>query len=152
MKKVGVIAEYNPFHNRYLYHLEKVKEMFPNCSYILILIGNFTQKNDNKWNKTKIDLEYGYDLVVELPYLSSTQPTNYYDKSFIDILNHLNCNYLVSGSETNDIDLFNSLADILTYNNKHEETLEKIKEYFDNYRGLSEEFVYKSNKTKKYHY
>ena len=72
MKKVGVIAEYNPFHNGYLYDLEKVKEMFPNCSYILILIGNFTQKNDNKWNKTKMDLEYGYDLVVELPYLSST--------------------------------------------------------------------------------
>ena len=152
MKKVGVIAEYNPFHNGYLYDLEKVKEMFPNCSYILILIDNVTQKSDNKLNKTKMDLEYGYDLVVELPYLSSTQPTNYYVKSFIDILNHLNCNYLVSGSETNDIDLFNSLADILTYNNKHEEILEKIKEYFNNYRGLSEEFVYKSNKTKKYHY
>ena len=130
MKKVGVIAEYNPFHNGHLYHLEKVKEMFPNCSYILILIGNFTQRGEisiiNKWNKAKIALEYGYDLVIELPYLLSTQSANYYAKGAIDILNYLKCNYLVFGSETNDIDLFNFLAN-LTYNNNTYE--EKIKEY-----------------------
>ena len=130
MKKVGVIAEYNPFHNGHLYHLEKVKEMFPNCSYILILIGNFTQRGEisviNKWNKTKIALKYGYDLVVELPYLLSTQSANFYAKGCIDILNYLNCNYLVFGSETNDIDLFNSLANLTYNNNKYEE---KIKEY-----------------------
>ena len=56
MKKVGVIAEYNPFHNGHLYHLEKVKEMFPDSYFILILIGNFTQRGEisviNKyWDK-----------------------------------------------------------------------------------------------------
>lgn len=73
LEKVGVIAEYNPFHNGHLYHLNKVKEMFPDSFLILVLIGNFTQRGEisviNKWDKTKIALNYGYDLVVELPFL-----------------------------------------------------------------------------------
>ena len=76
MKEVGVIAEYNPFHNGHIYHLKKTKEMFPDSYLILILIGNFTQRGDvsiiNKWDKTSIALEYGYDLVVELQFNIST--------------------------------------------------------------------------------
>ena len=68
MEKVGIIAEYNPFHNGHLYHLNKVKNMFPNSYLILVLIGNFTQRADisiiNKWDKTKIALEYGFDLEI----------------------------------------------------------------------------------------
>ena len=45
-KVIGIIAEYNPFHNGHLYHLKKVKEMFPNSPIILVLGGNFTQRGD----------------------------------------------------------------------------------------------------------
>ena len=132
MKKVGVIAEYNPFHNGHLYHLEKVKEMFPDSYLILILIGNFTQRGEisviNKWNKTKIALEYGYDLVIELPYIFSTQAANFYAKGAIDLLNYLECDYLVFGSETNDINLLKKLVNI-THNNLEYEQL--IKNYID---------------------
>ena len=72
--------------------------MFPNDSYILVLIGNFTQRGEisiiNKWNKTKIALDYGFDLVVELPYLFATQAANFYAKGAIELLNYLNCDYL----------------------------------------------------------
>ena len=132
MEKVGVIAEYNPFHNGHLYHLNKVKEMFPNGYYILILIGNFTQRGEisviNKWDKTKIALEYGYDLIIELPYLFATQAANFYAKGAIDILNYLKCDYLVFGSETNDINLLEKLTN-LTYNNNEYEKL--IKKYIN---------------------
>ena len=125
---VGVIAEYNPFHNGHLYHLKKVKEMFPNSNLILILIGNFTQRGEasiiNKWDKAKIALEYGYDLVVELPFLYATQAASIYAKGAIDILNLLNCNYLVFGSESNDINTLDELAN-LTYDNKEYESLVK---------------------------
>ena len=128
MKKVGIIAEYNPFHNGHLYHLEKVKELYPDSYYILILIGNITQRGEisiiNKWDKTKIALEYGYDLVVELPYIYATQSANIYANGAITLLNHLNCDYLVFGSETNNIDLFNNLVNI-THDNKHYEELVK---------------------------
>lgn len=132
MKKVGVIAEYNPFHNGHLYHLEKVKEMFPDSYLILILIGNFTQRGEisviNKWNKTKIALKYGYDLVVELPYIFSTQAANFYAKGAIDLLNYLECNYLVFGSETNNVNLLENLVNI-THNNLEYEQL--VKNYID---------------------
>ena len=132
MNKVGIICEYNPFHNGHIYHLEKVKELFPDSYIVLVLVGNFTQRGDlsviNKWDKTKIALKYNIDLVVELPFNIATSSANYYAKGAIDILNKLGCNYLVFGSETNDIDLFYELANI-TKNNKEYEN--KIKKYLD---------------------
>ena len=60
MKSVGIICEYNPFHNGHLYHLQKVKEMLPNTPIVLILSGNFTQRGIpsllDKWDKTEIAL------------------------------------------------------------------------------------------------
>lgn len=132
MKKVGIIAEYNPFHNGHIYHLNETKKMFPNAYYILILIGNFTERGDvsiiNKWDKTKIALSYGFDLVVELPFNISTSSANIYAKGAITLLNYLKCDYLVFGSETNDINLFKEIANA-TNNNKNYEA--KIKYYLD---------------------
>lgn len=132
MIKVGVIAEYNPFHNGHLYHLNKVKELYPDAYLILILIGNFTQRGEvsviNKWDKTKLALDYGYDLVVELPYLLATSSANYYAKGCIDILNLLKCNYLVFGSETNDVELLKKLVNVTNDNKEYEL---KIKAYLD---------------------
>lgn len=129
MKNVGVIAEYNPFHNGHLYHLNEAKKMFPNCNFILVLIGNFTQRGEvsiiDKWDKTKIALEYGYDLVVELPFLFATQAANIYAKGAIDILNYLNCDYLVFGSETNDVKLLENLVSITHDNEKYEKLVKK---------------------------
>lgn len=136
MNKVGIIAEYNPFHNGHLYHLNEAKKMFPNSSFILILIGNFTQRGEisviDKWDKTKIALDYGYDLIVELPFIFSCQAANFYAKGAIEILNYLDCNYLVFGSETNDVKLLEKLTN-LTYDNKEYEDLVKI--YID--KGLN---------------
>lgn len=132
MQKVGVIAEYNPFHNGHLYHLNKVKEMFPKASLILILIGNFTQRGEisiiNKWDKTSIALKYGYDLIIELPFLISTSSANYYARGAIDILNKLKCDYLVFGSETNDVELLKKLVNITNDNKAYQD---KIKYYLN---------------------
>ena len=63
MKRIGIICEYNPFHNGHLYHLNKIKELYPDSIIILVMSGNFTQRGDasiiNKWDKTTIALEYG---------------------------------------------------------------------------------------------
>ena len=130
MNKVGVIAEYNPFHNGHIYHLNKIKKMFPGSYYILILIGNFTQRGEisiiNKWDKTRIALDYGYDLVAELPYIFSTQSANYYAKGAIEMLDKLDCDYLVFGSESNDIKMFEEIANATSNNEKYEQL---IKEY-----------------------
>jgi predicted nucleotidyltransferase len=71
MTKIGIICEYNPFHNGHKYHIDKIKEMFPDSIIILALSPSFTQRGDvsiiNKWDKTKIAIENGVNLVVEIP-------------------------------------------------------------------------------------
>ena len=130
MLKVGVIAEYNPFHNGHLYHLNKVKELYPDSYLILVLIGNFTQRGDvsviNKWDKTKLALDYGYDLVVELPFNIATSSANIYAKGAIELLNYLKCDALVFGSESNDIELFKKVVSITKKDKTYDK---KIKEY-----------------------
>ena len=111
---VGIIAEYNPFHNGHLYHLKKVKEMFKDETIVLVLVGNFLNRGDvsiiDKFDKTKLALKYGVDLVVELPFIFSTQSADIYAMGAITILNHLKCNYLVFGSESNDLDKLYKIA------------------------------------------
>ncbi len=132
MIKVGVIAEYNPFHNGHLYHLNKVKEMFKDSYLILVLAGNFTQRAEasiiNKWDKTKIALDYGFDLIVELPFNIATSSASTYAKGAIQILNKLKCDYLVFGSETNDVNLLKEIVN-KTENNINYQN--KIKYYLD---------------------
>ncbi len=112
---VGIIAEYNPFHNGHLYHIEKVKEMFPNSPIILVLGGNFTERGDvsilDKWEKTAIAIKNGIDLVVELPFPFSCASADIFAKGSISILNHLGVTDLVFGSESDDIEGIKKLVE-----------------------------------------
>ena len=117
---VGIIAEYNPFHNGHLYHIEKVKEMFPNSPIILVLGGNFTERGDvsilDKWEKTDIAIKCGIDLVVELPFPFSCASADIFAKGSIDILNHLGVTDLVFGSESDNIEGIKKLVETELYN------------------------------------
>lgn len=133
MKTIGIIAEYNPFHNGHIYHLEKIKELFPDSRIVLVLTGNFTQRGIpsimNKWDKTKIALEHGVDLVIELPYPFSTQSADIFARGSIEILNAVNCNYLVFGSECGDTEYLTKLANIQVNNPEFDKL---VKKYLDN--------------------
>lgn len=130
MDIVGIICEYNPFHNGHIYHLKKVKELFPNSLVILVMSGNFSQRGlpsiINKWDKTEIALKYGIDLVIELPFAFASQGADIFAKGSISLLNHLGAKYLVFGSESNDSDELMELAK-LTINNKEYD--ERVKYY-----------------------
>ena len=106
MKSIGIICEYNPFHNGHVYHIEKVKELFPDHLIILIMSGDFTQRGEvsliDKWKKTDIALNY-VDLVVELPFVFASQSADLFAKGACDILKYLNVDALVFGSESDDI-------------------------------------------------
>ena len=87
---IGIICEYNPFHNGHLYHLNKVKALAKDEEIILILSGNFLQRGNlsiiNKYDKTRIALEYGVNLVIELPFQYATQSADLFAKGAIAIL------------------------------------------------------------------
>ncbi len=117
-KVLGIIAEYNPFHNGHLYHLEKSKEL-TGCDYtIAIISGNFTQRGStsliDKWEKAKIALLNGVDLVIELPVLYSISSSENFADGNVKILNSLGVvDYISFGSECDDINILNKIADIL---------------------------------------
>ena len=94
--------------------------------------GNFTQRGDasviNKWDKTEISLYYGVDLVIELPYVFATESADKFAKASIEILNYLNVDKLVFGSETNNIDKLKEAADIQLNNKKYNKL---IKDFLD---------------------
>lgn len=120
---VGIICEYNPFHNGHLYHLEKVKVIAKEEPIILVMSGNFTQRGNisiiEKYDKTKIALKYGVDLVIELPFEFATQSSDYFAKGSIKLLNELKCNKLIFGSESNNVDELINLANIQLNNKKY---------------------------------
>ena len=93
MKKIGIIAEYNPLHNGHIYHIKKTKEQYPNSLIILVMAGNFLQRGDssliNKWDKTKLALKFNIDLIVELPFVFATQGADKFAHGAIQILKNL---------------------------------------------------------------
>lgn len=116
MKAVGIICEYNPFHNGHLYHINKIREQFPNSPIILVMSGNFTERGIvsliDKWKKTEIALAYGVDLVVELPFVFATQSADLFARGSIGILKALQVEYLVFGSENGTTEPLTHLATI----------------------------------------
>lgn len=107
MEIIGIICEYNPFHNGHIYHLKKIKEMFPKSLIILVLNGYFLERGEisilTKESKTKIALKHGVDLVIELPTLFGIQSADTFARISLTILNHLKATKLIFGSELNDI-------------------------------------------------
>ena len=90
---LGIIAEYNPFHNGHLYHLLKSKEEAEADSVIAVIGGNFTQRGEpsllDKWSKAEMALANGADLVIELPVLYSISSAENFADGAIKILNSL---------------------------------------------------------------
>ncbi len=132
MKSVGIICEYNPFHNGHLYHLNKTKELYPDHIVVLVLGGAFLQRGNpsilNKWDKTSIALNYGADLVIELPFPFASQSADIFAKGAIQILDTLKVDNLVFGSEKGDAKLLENLVDCQLNNKDYEKT---VKKYLD---------------------
>ena len=126
-KTVGIIAEYNPFHNGHLYHLQKAKQE-ANADYcIAVISGNFTQRGDtsitNKWTKAQMAIDGGADLVIELPTIYSVSSAENFASGAIKILDSLKIvDSLAFGAETDDLVALNNIANVL-----YEEPNEYIK-------------------------
>ena len=123
-KVLGIVAEYNPFHNGHLYHIENAKAKTESDYVVAIISGNFTQRGDtsivNKWEKTKMALNNGVDLVIELPTLYSISSAENFAYGAIKILNELGIiDYISFGMETDEITNLNNIANIL-YNEPKE--------------------------------
>ena len=130
MQVIGIVTEYNPFHNGHLYQIKKIKEMYPDSVIIVAMSGNYTMRGEisvlDKWNKTNIAINNGIDIVLEIPFIYSNQSSDIFSYAALKMLNEFKIEKLVFGSETNNIDLL-SLASSVQIDNKKFDSL--VKDY-----------------------
>ena len=121
---LGIIAEYNPFHNGHLYHVSESKQETGAQYVIAIISGNFVQRGNtsitNKWIKARMALLNGVDLVIELPTIYSISSAENFAEGAIKIFNSLGIVDTISfGMEASDISTLNNIANVL-YNEPKE--------------------------------
>lgn len=115
---LGIIAEYNPFHNGHLYHIAKSKQETGAQYVVAVISGNFVQRGNtsivNKWTKARMALLNGADLVIELPTVYSISSAENFAEGAIKILNSLGIvDTLSFGMEAKDIATLNNIANVL---------------------------------------
>lgn len=117
-KVLGIIAEYNPFHNGHLYHIRKSIEQTDADYVICVISGNFVQRGNtsiiDKWTKTKMAIAQGADLVIELPTVYATSSAENFAEGAIKILDSLGIVDTVSfGIEAKDLATLNNIANVV---------------------------------------
>ncbi len=107
MKVFGIVAEYNPFHNGHKYLVDKARENGADV-IVAVMSGNWVQRGDSgiisKFARTRQALKCGVDLVVELPTYWAMSTAQKFAKGSIEILNTLNIDTLIFGSECGDVE------------------------------------------------
>jgi len=119
MKILGLITEYNPFHNGHLYHLNASKEITGATHTIAVMSGNFLQRGEpaivHKWERAKMAVKSGVDLVIEIPTSYACATAELFAYGSVSLLNKLGAvNCISFGSEIGNIDLLSEVVDVLT--------------------------------------
>ncbi|MGN0496773.1 MAG: nucleotidyltransferase family protein [Lachnospiraceae bacterium] len=117
MKHIGIIAEYNPFHNGHAYQINTIKQIFPEKDIAVIMSGNYVQRGEpaifNKYVRASMALSYGADLIIELPAIFSCSSAEYFATAALLSLAATGViDTLCFGAECDDTILYD-IADIL---------------------------------------
>ena len=136
--KLCIISEYNPFHFGHLYHLNESISQTDTDFKVAIISENFVQRGEpsiiNKWEKAKVALSAGFDLVLELPTLYAISSAENFANGSIKIADQIGSNYISFGTESGDLEKLKKLSSLI---NKNE------KEYITNVKGkIAEGFSY----------
>lgn len=137
MKAVGLVTEYNPFHNGHLYHLNKAMELTGADISVAVMSGDFVQRGEpavlDKYTRSSMALNSGVNLVVELPVNYAVSSAESFAAGALKVLDYIKADSIAFGSESGDIERLSKLAHILCDN---ENTLYKeISKYTAN--GIS---------------
>ena len=118
MKTIGIIAEYNPFHNGHAYQIQKIREL-TNADYIVIAMsGDFVQRGApailDKYARTRMALSCGADLVVELPVLWAVSSAESFAMAGVTLFDRMGCvDGICFGAETDCLPALSAVADVL---------------------------------------
>lgn len=118
MNVIGIIAEYNPFHNGHAYQIAHVKKNL-HADYIVVAAsGDYVQRGEpallDKYTRARMALSSGADLVLELPVLWSTASAELFADAGISLFEKTGCvNGICFGAESGDLALLRRIADVL---------------------------------------
>ena len=118
MRTVGLVVEYNPFHNGHLYHLQQSKKLTGAEAAVAVMSGHFLQRGEpalaDKWARTEMALRAGCDLVLELPVAYSSQPAQWFAFGAVAVLHATGIvDAICFGSESGDIEALQAAAQVL---------------------------------------
>lgn len=122
MKTLGIISEFNPFHNGHKYLLDKAKEELKADLAISIMSGDFVQRGEaaimDKFSRASVAIKCGFDLVIEMPSFVTLQSAEFFAEKSVNILNKVDIDYLVFGIENINPDEFLKSCKIIIENEK----------------------------------
>lgn len=112
---VGIIAEYNPFHNGHRYQIEQIRKRAKNVTIVAIMSGNFTQRGEpailDKFTRAELAVNGGCDLVLELPFTSAVRSAQDFARGGVNLLKNLGIvDILAFGAEMDDIEPLKQVA------------------------------------------
>ena len=114
LKSVGIIAEYNPFHNGHKYHLEQALTESGADVCVSVISGNFTQRGEiallDKWTRAEMAVRNGVNLVVEMPTVFACSNAGYFAEAGVEILEALGAEYICFGSESGNTEELSRIA------------------------------------------
>ena len=115
MKIVGLITEYNPFHNGHLYHIQKAKEISGADAAVVVMSGNYVQRGAPaimpKHLRAEVALEAGVPVVMELPVCYASGSAEYFAAGAISLFEQLGCiDSICFGSECGDYKVLERIA------------------------------------------
>ncbi len=123
MNVTGIIAEYNSFHNGHAFHIEETRKNMQADYCIAVISGDFVQRGApallNKYDRAKMALENGIDLVIELPVIAATSSAENFAQGGVCLLDALgvvsNISFGAEANTASDIDLLGKLADFFAF-------------------------------------
>ena len=103
MQATGIIAEYNPFHNGHLYHIQETKRLTQQ-PVIVVMSGSFMQRGEpailSKWQRAAFAVQGGADLVLELGCAFTLRSAEFFARGAVELLAATGCvNTLACGTE-----------------------------------------------------
>jgi len=115
--KIGIVAEYNPFHNGHLYQIEEIKKRMGKDTLIVAVVsGDFVQRGEfsyfDKWQKTEMALNHGVDIVAELPLYYSVQNAEIFSRMSTKILDYFELDFQVFGAEEEEIKVLDRIIEL----------------------------------------
>lgn len=118
MKVVGIIAEYNPFHNGHKYQIDELRQQTGADYVIVAMSGNFLQRGVpalcDKHTRAKMALENGADLVLEIPTIWATASAEYFARGGVELLLNTGViTHLGFGAESDDLESLKQVSSIL---------------------------------------